>query len=203
MNDLFRDEAPRDLRLPGADVVLHPSPDLGLPADELLRRLLAETPWIQRSVRIRGREIPQPRLVSWHGDEAYAYSGLALAPEPWTPLLVALRDRVSALTGSSFNSVLLNRYRGGRDSIGMHADDEPELGARPVIASISLGAERTFDLRRKDGSGRTVHVPLTHGSLLVMSGDTQRNWLHGIAKTDRPTGERVNLTFRLTRSRRA
>ena len=201
MNDLFRDDRPRDLRLPDADVVLHPAPDLGLPADELLRVLTAETPWEQRSVRIQGREVPQPRLVSWHGDAAYSYSGLTLRPNPWTPLLLRMRESLRALTGADFNSVLLNRYRGGRDSIGMHADDEPELGVRPTIASVSLGAERVFDLRRKDRTGRTVHVPLTHGNLLVMAGDTQRNWLHGIAKTERPVGERINLTFRLTRPR--
>jgi alkylated DNA repair dioxygenase AlkB len=201
MTDLFHDAGPRRLELQGADVVLHPSPDLGIDPTEIFHRLKQETPWEQRSVRIHGREIPQPRLVSWHGDVAYAYSGLKLAPNPWTPILTALRDRVAAITGSDYNSVLLNAYRHGRDSIGMHADDEPELGPRPTIASISLGVERIFDLRRKDKSGRTVHVPLTHGSLLVMAGDTQRNWLHGIAKTSEPTGERINLTFRLTRGR--
>lgn len=202
MHSLF--DEPRRIPLDGGDVVLHPRPDLPRNADEILALLLDEIPWEQRSVRIQGREIPQPRLVSWHGDASYRYSGLTLAPKPWTPLLDELRACVARITGAKYDSVLLNRYRSGRDSIGMHADDEPELGRNPTIASLSFGAERIFDMRCKDRTGRTVHIPLTHGSLLVMSGETQRNWLHGIAKTqNRPAdGERINLTFRLTRSTR-
>lgn len=197
MTDLFDAAGPRNLGLTGADVTLHPRPDLGMDPIALFELLKAETPWEQKSIRIQGREIPQPRLVSWHGDEAYAYSGLKLAPKGWTPTLSMLRENLERITGARFNSVLLNFYRHGRDSIGMHADDERELGARPTIASISLGAERVFDMRPKKG-GSTVHVPLTPGSLLVMAGDTQRNWLHGVAKTTERVGERINLTFRLT-----
>lgn len=197
MNDLFASHGPRRLDMRGADVVLHQQPDLGMHPDDLLRRLLDETPWRQGEIRTRNGTFQEPRLTSWHGDAEYSYSGRKLKPLPWSPLLASLRDRLTEITGSEFNSVLLNRYRGGRDSIGMHSDDEP--GVQPTIASVSLGAERVFDMRRKDGTGSTIHVPLTHGSLLVMSGDTQRNWLHGIAKTRQPVGERVNLTFRLTR----
>lgn len=201
MNDLFDAAGPRRLDLRDADVVLHPRPDLGLAPDLLFERLKAEIPWEQRSIRIKGREIPQPRLISWHGDVGYSYSGISMTLNPWTPLLETIRRSVERITGETFNSVLLNAYRHGRDSIGMHADDEPELGPRPTIASVSLGCERVFDMRRKDRTGGTVRIPLTHGSLLVMAGDTQRNWLHGIAKTDHDTGERINLTFRRTAAR--
>lgn len=201
VNDLFDAAGPRRLDLKDADVVLHPRPDLGLDPDLLFERLKAEIPWEQRSIRIKGREIPQPRLISWHGDVGYSYSGISMKRNPWTPLLQTIRRSVERITGETFNTVLLNAYRHGRDSIGMHADDEPELGPRPTIASVSLGCERVFDMRRKDRTGRTIRIPLSHGSLLVMAGDTQRNWLHGIAKTDHDTGERINLTFRRTAAR--
>jgi len=201
VTDLFDAAGPRKLRMDGADVTLHPTPDLGAHPDDLFDALKRDIPWEQRSLRIQGREIPQPRLISWHGDVGYSYSGIEMVLNPWTPMLEAIRRNVERITGASFNSVLLNAYRHGRDSISMHADDEPELGPRPTIASISLGCERVFDMRRKDGTGSTVHIPLSHGSLLVMAGDTQRNWKHGIAKTTRPVGERINLTFRQTRAR--
>jgi len=201
VNDLFDAAGPRRIDLKDADVVLHPAPDLGHGPDELFERLKAGIPWEQRSIRIKGREIPQPRLISWHGEVGYSYSGISMTQNPWTPLLESIRRNVERITGATYNSVLLNAYRHGRDSIGMHADDEPELGIRPTIASVSLGCERVFDMRRKDRTGSTVHIPLSHGSLLVMAGDTQRNWLHGIAKTDRDTGERINLTFRMTKRR--
>lgn len=201
MTDLFAHEGPRRLHMEGADVTLHESPDLGAHPDHLFEALKRDIPWEQRSLRIQGREVPQPRLISWHGDVGYSYSGIRMVLNPWTPLLETIRRSVEAVTDTRFNSVLLNAYRNGRDSISMHADDEPELGPRPTIASVSLGCERVFDMRRKDGKGPTVHIPLTHGSLLVMAGDTQRNWKHGIAKTRSQAGERINLTFRLTQAR--
>lgn len=202
MTDLFAAQGPRRLHMEGADVTLHESPDLGAHPTELLEALKRDTPWEQRSIHIRGKgDVPQPRLISWHGDVGYSYSGISMTLNPWTPVLETIRDSVERITGCSFNSVLLNLYRHGRDNIGMHADDEKELGPRPTIASISLGGERVFDMRRKDGSGSTVHIPLSHGSLLVMAGDTQRNWLHGIAKTRDQVGERISLTFRSTQAR--
>ena len=113
----------------------------------------------------------------------------------WTPTLLDAKRHVEAAAGAAFNSVLLNRYRGGRDSIGMHADDEPELGVNPVVASVSLGAVRTFVLRHRK-SREKIALPLAHGSLLVMGGTCQRHWLHGVPKTEQPVGERINLTWR-------
>ncbi len=198
MNDLFDIEGPRRLRMEGADVTMHPNPDLGASPDALFEDLKRNIPWEARTLRIRGMNVQQPRLISWHGDVGYAYSGISMRVNPWTPTLDLVRRRVEEIVGARFNSVLLNAYRNGRDSIGMHADDEPGLGERPVIASVSLGCERVFDMRRSDGTGDTVRIPLRHGSLLVMAGDTQSNWKHGIAKTREDVGERINLTFRLT-----
>jgi alkylated DNA repair dioxygenase AlkB len=109
--------------------------------------------------------------------------------------LEQLRAAVEQATGRRYNSVLLNYYRDGADSMGMHSDDEPELGPQPAIASLSYGATRTFILRHK-GSKRTLKLDLADGNLLLMAGDMQRHWLHGINKTVKPTAARLNLTFR-------
>jgi alkylated DNA repair dioxygenase AlkB len=166
-------------------------------ADDLFARLRAELPWAQESLLIFGRRQAVPRLVAWHGDpEArYRYSGVVHEPAPWTAALREVLDRVTALVDHRFNSVLANLYRDGRDGMGWHADDEPELGPEPVIASVSLGATRRFRLRHRP-SGETCTLELTHGSLLVMSGTLQRYWLHCIPKTARSVGPRINLTFR-------
>lgn len=165
------------------------------PNAEVLARLVAETAWRAETVVVYGKRHLQPRLSAWHGDKAYRYSGLQLAPVPMTPLLETIRLAVQDATGRRYNSVLLNYYRDGRDSMGMHSDDEPELGPMPAIASVSFGATRTFILRHK-ASKETLKLPLTDGSLLFMAGGTQINWMHGINKTSRPVGERLNLTFR-------
>ena len=165
------------------------------PNAEVFARLLDETPWRAESVVVYGKRHLQPRLTAWYGDASYTYSGLRLEPLPWTELLLEIRAAVEAACGQRFNSVLLNRYRNERDSMGMHSDDEAELGEAPVIASLSYGATRTFLLRHKRDQ-RSVRLPLDDGSLLLMRGQLQRNWLHGINKSTRPLGERVNLTFR-------
>jgi len=143
-----------------------------------------------------GRRVAFPRLTAWYGDPgaAYTYSGVRNEPLPWTPLLGELRDLVAAAAGAPFNSVLLNRYRDGSDSMGWHADDERELA--PVIASLSVGAVRTFELRHR-GDRERIALPLASGSLIVMAGDTQRHWQHRVPKDVRAPGERINLTFRL------
>ena len=163
--------------------------------EAILARLLAETPWRQDSIVLFGKRHLQPRLTAWYGDASYTYSGLRLDPLPWTALLAELRAAVEAASGHRFNSVLLNYYRNERDSMGMHSDDEPELGPEPVIASLSYGATRSFVLRHKRNK-RTVKLDLHDGSLLLMSGALQSNWLHGVNKSARTIGERLNLTFR-------
>ena len=166
-------------------------------ADAMQAALIDEMPWSQHRVRLFGKELPAPRLSAWIGDPgaAYTYSRVRHEPQPWTPTLTRLRERLQAATGAPFNSVLANRYRNGRDSMGWHADDEPELGERPLIASVSLGAPRVFQLKPR-GGGRTQSLLLTHGSLLLMGGETQRLYVHALPKTARPVGERINLTFR-------
>ena len=164
-------------------------------ARALCGALRAEIRWERHRVRIRGREVDCPRLSGWEGDATYAYSGITLRPAPWTPRVSAVRRRIEAATGEVFNSVLANLYRDGADRLGWHADDEPELGPSPVIASASFGAPRRFLLRPKRG-GASMPVVLEPGSLLVMRGATQRHWLHSVPPTRRPVGPRINLTFR-------
>lgn len=168
-------------------------------ADGYLRALLDGVPWEQHHVRIRGRRIPSPRLSAWYGDAGadYTYSGLALRPRPWTGPIAELKGRVEVAAGCAFNSVLANLYRNGADSMGWHSDDEPELGARPTIASLSVGATRRFRLRHRQRRDLDpVEVSLEHGSLLVMRGSTQQHWKHQVPKTARVHAPRVNLTFR-------
>ncbi len=161
----------------------------------VMARLVAETDWRADPITLWGKQFLQPRLTAWHGEADYTYSGLTMQALPFTPLLQEIRDAVQAASGRRFNSVLLNYYRNERDSMGMHSDDEPELGPEPAIASLSFGATRTFILRHKR-SKRTLKLALTDGSLLLMAGPTQANWSHGINKLSRPTGPRLNLTFR-------
>jgi alkylated DNA repair dioxygenase AlkB len=182
--------------LPDGELSFLAQLDLSLPNDEVLARLLAETAWRSESITLWGKHYLQPRLTAWHGEAPYTYSGLRLEPLPFTPLLQEIRQAVEAASGRRFNSVLLNYYRDGRDSMGMHSDDEPELGPEPAIASVSFGATRTFILRHQRTRERRK-VDLTDGSLLMMTGQLQKNWSHGINKTDRVVGPRVNLTFRL------
>ncbi|MDW8478888.1 MAG: alpha-ketoglutarate-dependent dioxygenase AlkB [Xanthomonadales bacterium] len=158
-------------------------------------RLLEELSFEQPQVRIFGRRLPSPRLACWIGDEPYRYSGLTHPPRPWTPTLAELRDRLAAELRVPFNGVLLNLYRDGRDRMGWHADDEPELGPEPVIASLSLGAERDFALRRRP-RGPILRFPLPSGSLLVMSGRSQRDFLHALPPAPATVGPRLNLSFR-------
>ena len=169
-------------------------------ADRAVAALVAEVPWRQDTITLLGRPVLQPRLSAWLGEEdaVYTYSGLTLAPAPWTPEVRALRDLARDATGEAFDSVLLNLYRDGNDSMGLHADDEPELGPSPCIASVSLGATRAFVLKpkRKKSGVAPIRVELPHGSLLVMRGATQRHWVHGVPKQPRITAPRINLTFR-------
>ena len=194
--DLF---APDPVLMPipledGALAMLSQLP-LGISNEQVLARLIAESAWRCERVTVWGKQHRQPRLTAWYGEAAYAYSGLTLVPTPFSALLLELKAAVELACGRRFNSVLLNYYRDQHDSMGMHSDDEAELGAEPAIASLSFGATRTFILRHK-ASKRTVKLDLTSGSLLLMAGTTQSHWTHGINKQSRPAGPRVNLTFR-------
>jgi len=184
--------------LPGADVEWRPG-WLPEPEAEALRQALREqVDWEVHRIRIFGRQVDSPRLSRWIGDPdaRYRYSGTDFVPHDWPPVLDAVRTRLAADTGTSFNSVLLNRYRDGADAMGWHSDDEPELGPRPLIASLSLGAPRRFVFRHRQDKGLKRELVLGHGDLLLMGGDTQRLYHHALPRTAKPVGERINLTFR-------
>lgn len=198
--DLFSSDAhvPAGLTpIPVVDGELAFMPQLPLPLanDLVLARLISETDWRSDTITLWGKQFLQPRLTAWHGDAAYRYSGLTLTPQPFTELQEIIRQAVQTVTGCTFNSVLLNYYRDGRDSMGMHSDDEAELGVDPAIASVSFGAERVFILRHKS-SGERLRLKLSDGSLLLMAGSLQKHWSHGINKTTKVLGPRINLTFR-------
>ncbi len=178
---------------------LHESWLSGPQAELVFLALQREIPWQARTIQIFGREVLQPRLVAWVGDQnaTYTYSRTRHEPLPWTPTLQHLRERVSEVAGIALNSVLCNLYRDGQDSMGMHSDSEPELGPEPIIASLSLGATRRFTLRHRRYPARgKLDLPLRHGSLLVMRGTTQRYFRHGVPKERTVLAPRINLTFR-------
>ncbi|WP_072671026.1 alpha-ketoglutarate-dependent dioxygenase AlkB family protein [Vibrio injensis] len=164
-------------------------------ADNAYKRLSLELNWQQQAIMMFGKPIMQPRLHAWYGEKAYRYSGLSLAPQSWAPALLPLKAQCERVADQPFNSVLANLYRHGQDSMGWHQDNEPELGHQPVIASLSLGATRRFALRHIQ-SKEKLTFELSHGSLLVMAGDTQHCWQHTIPKTRQACQPRINLTFR-------
>jgi alkylated DNA repair dioxygenase AlkB len=153
--------------------------------------------WHAEQIKIYGKTYWQPRLLAWYGDNgiSYRYSGIEHLAIPWTPELIILKDKIENLKGVTFNSVLANQYRNGRDSMGWHSDDEKELGENPLIASLSLGEERKISFRSKFDKEK-LDLKLDSGSLLIMSGATQQNWQHAVPKTKKDIGIRINLTFR-------
>lgn len=194
------------LPIEDADITIHYDLQLAWEYEELLQHLIEATPWQSQRVKVWGKSIVQPRLIAWYGDPCatYSYSGIVLTPHTWTNTIQQLKNRIEDIAEHRFNSVLLNYYRDHRDSMGLHSDDEPELGTMPTIASLSLGEERRFQLKhryRKEMRG--ISIPLPNGSLLVIRGDTQRFWRHGIPKQRAPCGPRVNLTFRAITPRSA
>lgn len=167
-------------------------------ADALLATLIERIPWETHRIKLFGKEHDSPRRSCWIGDPgtSYVYSRVRFEPHPWPDALLSLRARISETAGVAMNSVLANLYRDGRDAMGWHSDDEPELGPQPVIASLSLGATRRFTLRHRGDPSRKFTIELPHGSLLTMRGDTQANWRHALPRTAKAVAPRLNLTFR-------
>ena len=165
-------------------------------ADAILGDLIAQESWGQYPIKVFGKDVMQPRLITWAGDLPYRYSSQTLAPRGYSPLVADLTRRVSEAVGVGFNHVLLNRYRNGKDHMGYHADDERELGLNPVIAALSLGVTRRFVLHQKKNRRKQRRYRLVHGSLLVMGGTIQHTWRHAVPKMSAVQGERINLTFR-------
>ena len=167
-------------------------------ADLLYAVFLETTPWQKDNISVYGKTYEQPRLTSLYGlnEKPYSYSNISMHPNPMTPILKDLLSKIENKTEHSFNAVLLNLYRDGKDSNGWHADNEKELGENPIIASISLGQERYFHLKHREIKEERFKIKLAHGSLLLMAGALQHHWLHQIPKTTRPLKQRINLTFR-------
>jgi alkylated DNA repair dioxygenase AlkB len=181
--------------------LLEYTPGLIAPAesDHLLAKFIRETPWQQRLQRMYDKEVLTPRLTAWYGDpEVYDYASLTEnKPNMWTPELLMIKNKVEPLAGVRFNSVLLNYYRDGNDSVAWHSDKEDVLGKNPVIASVSFGQVRSFDIRNKHDHAEKYSVRLEHGSFLLMKAGLQEHWEHRIAKSTKPMRARVNLTFRV------
>ncbi len=187
------------LKLPMPDAEVYYAPHFFTKAESNLyfEQLQQSINWRQESIKMFGRELPMPRLTAWYGDKGYTYSGLYNEPQPWLPVLLELKSRAEEASGDKYNSVLLNYYRAGNDSMGWHQDNEPELGPQPGIASISFGGERRFSFKHRTRRDlKPVSINLEHGSLLLMKGQTQHHWLHSLPKTTRPVAPRINLTFR-------
>jgi alkylated DNA repair dioxygenase AlkB len=186
------------LDLPDSHIEYAPALFAPADADRWFRDLDETVIWRQDQITMFGTTSPVPRLTAWFGDAGctYTYSRITLQPEPWIEPLLEINEHVERAARAAFNSVLVNLYRDGRDGNAWHSDDEPELGSEPVIASVSLGGTRKFQLRNKADRSMRHDLDLEHGSLLVMRGPTQRCWSHQIPKTARLVEPRINLTFR-------
>jgi alkylated DNA repair dioxygenase AlkB len=181
------------------EVILYPFFFILKESDRFFSDLYSSVKWRQDTIQFFGKNMPLPRLTAWYGDKgkSYTYSGIEQHPEPWTPTLRLIKSKVEEISEVTFNSVLLNLYRDGKDSVSWHSDDEPELGENPIIASVSFGAARRFSLKHKISKDRKIDIDLPNGSLLLMKGETQHFWQHQIAKTSKSVQPRINLTFRV------
>jgi alkylated DNA repair dioxygenase AlkB len=190
----------KQFSLTDAELIFYPHFFSEEESDLIFQRLLTEINWRQDKIKFYGKEINIPRLTAWYGDngKSYTYSNIKMNPTAWTPVLLSIKNSIEEIAKISFNSVLINFYRDGKDSMGWHSDDEPELGEDPIIASVSFGGARKFQLRHRfNKTLAKVELNLTHGSLLMMQGKTQEYWQHQIPKTAKSVMPRINLTFRI------
>ena len=166
----------------------------------LFQELQEKIVWKQEIMKLYGKAIPIPRLTAWYGEKnkSYIYSGIVLHPLDWIEPLIKIKNKIEQFSPVIFNSVLLNLYRHGKDGVGWHSDNEPELGNKPVIGSVSLGGSRRFMLKSKaKDDPESYEIELNDGSFLLMAGNTQKYWLHQIPKTIKSVEPRINLTFRV------
>lgn len=187
------------LSMPNAEVTFYRNFFDSQESDRIFKILRDEINWRQDKMKLYGKDINLPRKTAWYGDmdKSYTFSGIHLNPEPWTPTLLEVKERIEDIAGVQFNSVLLNLYRHGNDGISWHTDEEPELGENPVIGSVSFGGTRKFMFRHRQDKDIKAEVELTDGSFLLMAGETQHFWQHQIPKTSRHVEPRINLTFRV------
>lgn len=187
------------LNLPDCNISYYPNFIPKLAADVYFQSFIEHISWQQDDITVFGKTYPQPRLTALYADnnKDYSYSNITMQPRIFTDELRQIKKKVEKIAKVEFTTCLLNRYRNGKDSNGWHADNEKELGKNPIIASVSLGAERYFHLKHNTKATLKHKLLLEHGSLLLMKGETQHYWKHQIAKTAKPITERINLTFRI------
>lgn len=185
--------------IPAELLTYHPGIFTGQECNHLLHKFITETPWKQKIVKMYDKQVVTPRLTAWYADqETYDYTSLRRSePLIWTPELLCIKQRAEETAGVTFNSVLLNYYRDGNDSVAWHSDNEKALGTHPVIASVSFGQVRSFDIRSKQDHSNKYSIKLESGALLIMKGNLQAEWEHRIPKSIKPMCARVNLTFRI------
>lgn len=195
----FFKESGQSKGLPTELLGYHPGLFDELQSQYLLNKFISESPWQQKVVKMYDKEVVTPRLSAWYAEpETYDYTSLRRsAPNIWTPELWMIKEKVEEIAGVTFNSVLLNYYRDGNDSVAWHSDNEKALGTHPVIASVSFGQVRCFDIRSKKDHSEKYSIRLESGCLMIMKGDLQQNWEHRIAKSIKPMKPRINLTFRV------
>lgn len=189
----------QDLGLIHSKIIFYPNFFCSNISDIFFNKLAQEIQWQQDYINFYGRVNPIPRLTAWYGDEgkSYSYSGIKMNPHVWIKTLLLIKNLIEPICQAKFNSVLLNLYRNGKDSNAWHSDNEKSLGKNPIIASVSLGETRKFCLKLRDKNNPIKQdILLTHGSLLLMAGETQQYWLHQIPKTKKVVKPRINLTFR-------
>ncbi len=170
-------------------------------ADRYLSKLTNDIAWKHEAIKLFGKSVLQPRLTAYYGDKNYPYSGISMQSQLWTTTLLEIKAKIEEISSVTFNAVLLNLYRDGKDSIGWHSDDERELADGSVIASLSLGATRRFIFRSRDDHSQKLERQLNHGDLLIMRDNTQKFWQHQVPKTSKNRADqiqpRINLTFRV------
>lgn len=192
-------ESPINLNLKDAEVTYYPNFFNINKADNYLKNLLDYINWKQDTITVYGKAYLQPRLTAFfaNNEHTYKYSNIVMQPNVFENDLLEIKNKIETELKIIFTSCLANLYRDGNDSNGWHSDNEKELGKNPIIASVSLGAERVFHLKNKTNKTLKTKLTLQHGSLLLMQGTTQTNWLHQIPKTKKNIGKRINLTFRI------
>lgn len=185
----------------GGELIYYPTFFSKSESDFFFSFLRTKIEWTQESMILYGKKLNFPRLTAWYGDNdrPYSFSGITLQPKGWLPELITIKSKIEIVAGTEFNSVLLNLYRNGNDSISWHTDAEPELGINPIIGSVNFGQARLFQLRHRDTKEK-IEIELVHGSALLMKGELQHHWQHQVPKTSKPMKERINLTFRFIKN---
>ena len=192
-------KTPIKLDLKDGEAIYYPSFFNQSESNHYFTSLLNQINWKSDDITVFGKTYPQPRLTAFYANniKPYKYSNIVMHPNAFNAGLLNIKNKIESHLDTEFTSCLANLYRHGQDSNGWHADNEKELGDKPIIASVSFGAERVFQLKHRNNKTLKTKIILEHGSLLLMQGETQKNWLHQIPKTKKKIGKRINLTFRI------